>query len=161
MPPSLTFTLIARIVLFLPWCFAVGAAIALYPRALSPLVRMYAEPPRTPLHRLAHHAHTARAHVGIFVGVLSLIAIALPTWSLRFALVGAVMARAAVVWYGFEARANNDVVVEKRGEGPVSVEAEWREDVRCVWRVLRGEEEMEILRSYGGGGGGDGVTKDE
>jgi hypothetical protein len=161
MPPSLTLTLIARIVFFLPWCFAVGAAIALYPRALSPLVRMYAEPPRTPLHRLAHHAHTARAHVGIFVGILSLIAAALPTWPLRFALVGAVMVRAAVVWHGFEARVNEVVVVEKRGAGPVSVEEEWREDVRCVWRVLRGEEEMEILRSCAGGGGGDGVMKDE
>jgi len=136
------FSLIACVTLFLPWCVAVGAAIALYPRALSPLVRMYAGPPRTPLHRLAHHAHTARAHLGIFLGVLCLIAAALPSWRLRVVLLGAVVARAVVVWRGFGAR----VLLERKGEET----EEWREDARCVWRVLRGEEEREILRACGG-----------
>jgi len=147
-PPSLSLALTARVVFFLPWCFVVGAAIALYPRALSPLVRMYAEPPRSPLHRLAHHAHTAHAHVGIFVGVLCLVAGALPSWPLRVALVGAVAVRAVVIWRGFEAQ------VEEHGE---ESEEGWRADARCVWRVLRGEEEREILRAWGVGG----VAKDE
>jgi hypothetical protein len=101
---------------------------------------MYASPPRTPLHRLAHHAHTARAHLGIFLGVLCLIAATIPGWHLRVFLLGAVVARAVVVWYGFGAR----VLQERKGE-----DEEWREDVRCVWRVLRGEEEREILRACG------------
>ena len=29
---------------------------------------------------------------------------------------------------------------------------EWREDARCVWRVLCGEEEREIQRACAGGG---------
>jgi hypothetical protein len=146
-PPVLSATLAARILFFLPWCFAVGAAITLYPRAISSLVRIYAEPPRTPLHRLAHHAHTAHAHVGIFVGILCLAAAALPAWPLRFGLVGVVAMRAAVIWRGFEAQ------VEERGEEP---DGEWRDDARCVWRVLRGEEEREILRVCGGR-----IVKDE
>ena len=145
-PRGLSLSLVARVILFLPWCVAVGAAIALYPRALSPLVRMYAGPPRTALHRLAHHAHTARAHLGIFLGVLCLIAATMPNWYLRVFLLGAVIARAAVVWHGFGAR----VIREERkgGEGS-SEEEEWRDDARCVWRVLRGEEEREILRACG------------
>ncbi|KAF8463547.1 hypothetical protein DFH94DRAFT_786580 [Russula ochroleuca] len=146
-PPGLSLPLISRVILFLPWCVAVGAAIALYPRALSSLVRIYAGSPRTPLHRLAHHAHTARAHLGIFLGVLSLLAAALPSWRLRVVLVGAVVARAVVVWRGFGARML--LLERRRGE---DVEEEWREDARCVWRVLRGEEEREILRACGGEG---------
>jgi hypothetical protein len=148
-PPGLSLSLVARVVLFLPWCVAVGAAIALYPRALSPLVRMYAGPPRTPLHRLAHHAHTARAHLGIFLGVLCLIVAAIPRWHLRIVLLGAVVARAVVVWHGFGAR----VLKERKGEET----EEWREDARCVWSVLRGEEEREILRACGG----EALVKDE
>jgi hypothetical protein len=141
----------------------VGAAIALYPRGISTLVRLYAEPPRTPLHRLAHHAHTARAHVGIFVGTLGLAVAALPAaWQFRFALVGVVAVRAAVVWKGFGALV--DRTEEKKEEGGEGgddePEEEWREDARCVWRVLRGEEEKEILRACGDGGGGV-VVKDE
>ena len=60
------------------------------------------------------------------------------------ALVGAVAARAVAVWRGFEER-----VEARRGEDVEEVE-EWREDARCVWRVLRGEEEREILRACGG-----------
>jgi hypothetical protein len=48
--------------------------------------------------------------------------VTLPIWPLRFALIGAVMAHAAVVWHGFEAQVNE--VVEKHGDGPVSVEEE-------------------------------------
>ncbi len=149
-PPGLALlSLVARVILFLPWCIAVGAAIALYPRALSALVRMYAGPPRTPLHRLAHHAHTARAHLGIFLGVLSLLAAALPSWRLRILLLGAVVVRAVVVWRGFGAR----LLLERKGEEA----EEWREDARCVWRVLRGEEEWEVLRACGG----EAVMKEE
>jgi hypothetical protein len=149
-PPglSLSLSLVARVILFLPWCVGVGAAIALYPRALSPLVRMYAGPPRTPLHRLAHHAHTARAHLGIFLGVLCLVAARIPSWHLGAFLLGAVVARAAVVWYGFGARVLR-LELERKGGG--EEEEEWRDDARCVWRVLRGEEEREILRACGGG----------
>jgi hypothetical protein len=53
---------------------------------------------------------------------------------LRVVLLGAVVARAVVVWHGSGAR----VLQELTGE-----ESEkWREDARCVWRVLRGEEEL-------------------
>jgi hypothetical protein len=135
-----------RVILFLPWCVAVGAAIALHPRALSSLVRIYAGSPRTPLHRLAHHAHTARAHLGIFLGVLSLLAAALPNWYLRIVLVGAVVVRAVVVWRGFGAHV---LLLERRRDEDVE---EWHEDARCVWRVLRGEEEREILWACGGEG---------
>ncbi|KAI9453279.1 hypothetical protein F5148DRAFT_1233654 [Russula earlei] len=153
-PPglSLSFAFLPRLIFFLPWCVAVGAAIALYPRALSPLVRMYTGPPRTPLHRLAHHAHTAHAHLGIFLGAVCLVGAALPLWSLRVALVGAVAARTVIVWRGFGAR-----VAERRGKGAVEEVEEWHEDARCVWRVLRGEEEREILRACGD----EGMVKEE
>jgi hypothetical protein len=130
---------------FVPWCVAVGAAIVLFPRALTRLVRLYAEPPRTPLHRLAYHAHTANAHVCIFAATLCLAAAALPGWLLRAALLGAVGVRAAVVVRGYKAQ------IEERGDAKGPSE-EWREDARCVWRVLRGEEEREILRACDGGG---------
>ena len=130
---------------FVPWCIAVGAAIVLHPRALTQLVRLYAAPPRTPLHRLAYHAHTAREHVGIFAAAVCLATAALPGWPLRVALLGAVGARAAVVVWGLQAQ------IEGRGEVDRPDE-EWREDARCVWRVLRGEEEREILRACADGG---------
>lgn len=153
-PQGLSLVAVVRIVLFLPWCIAVGAAIALHPRALSPLVRLYAGPPRTALHRLAHHAHTARAHLGIFLGVLCLVAAAIPSWRLRVVLLGAVAARAVVIWRGFGARV---VRLERSKDESGEVEEEWREDARCVWRVLRGEEEREILRACGG----EAVAKEE
>jgi hypothetical protein len=136
---------VARVVFFVPWCVAVGAAIVLFPRALTWLVRLYAAPPRTPLGRLAYHAQTAREHVGIFAGAVCLAAAALPGWPLRFALLGAVGVRAVVVVRGIEAR------IERRGDvkGPGE---EWREDARCVWRVLCGEEEREIQRACASGG---------
>ena len=113
---------------------------------------MYAGPWRTPLHRLAHHAHTARAHVGIFLGAVTLAAAALPSWPLRAVFVGTLGARAAVVWRGFGAHVKES---EGRDGGVGSMggaegREEWREDARCVWRVLRGEEECEILRACGG-----------
>lgn len=119
---------------------------------------MYAGPPRTPLHRLAHHAHTARAHLGIFLGVLCLVAARIPSssWNLGAFLLGAVVARAAFVWYGFGARVLRRELERKgacEGEGEEEEEEEeWWDDARCVWRVLRGEEEREILRACGGGG---------
>ncbi len=142
-PPALAAA--ARVVFFVPWCVAVGAAIVLFPRALTRLVRLYVAPPRTPLDRLAYHAHTARLHVCVFAAALFLAAAALPGWLFPAALLGAVGARAAVVARGFEAQ------IEGRGdvEGPSE---EWREDARCVWRVLHGEEEREILRACAGGG---------
>jgi hypothetical protein len=106
---------------------------------------MYAGPPRTALHRLAHHAHTARAHLGIFLGVLCLIAATIPIWHLRVVLLGAVVARAVVVWHGFGAR----LLQKERSKGKGEESEEWRDDARCVWRVLRGEEEREIVRACG------------
>jgi hypothetical protein len=168
-PPGLTLSLVSRVILFLPWCIVVGAAIALYPRALSSLVRIYAGTPRTPLHRLAHHAHTAHAHLGIFLGVLALFTAALPSWHLRVVLLAAVVVRAVVVWKGFGARVlrlEMDMEMERRRRGgsgnsedaEVAEEVEeWHEDARCVWRVLRGEEEREILRACGG----EGLLKEE
>ena len=135
---------------FIPWCIAVGAAIMLFPRALTRLVRLYAAPPRTPLHRLAYHAHTAREHVGIFAAAVCLAAAGLPGWPARVALLGTVGARAAVVVWGLQAQIEGRKEVEGSGE-------EWREDARCVWRVLCGEEEREILRVCAGGG----VVKEE
>ena len=108
---------------------------------------MYAGRPRTPLHRLAHHAHTARAHLGIFLGVLCLVVgTTIPTWRLRVVLLGAVIVRAVSVWYGFGKR-----VQERHGKAEAEADEteEWREDARCVWSVLRGEEEREILRVCG------------
>jgi len=132
-------------VFFVPWCVAVGAAILMFPRALTRLVRLYAAPPRTPLHRLAYHAHTSGAHVGIFAAALFLVAAALPGWLLRAALLGVVGVRVAVVVRGFKAQFEG----REEAEGPSE---EWREDARCVWRVLRGEEEREIQRACAGGG---------
>ena len=40
--------------------------------------------------------------------------------------------------------------LERSKDESGEVEEEWREDARCVWRVLRGEEEREILRACGG-----------
>ena len=166
-PPSLSsstpLALASRVIFFLPWCIAVGAAIALHPRFLAPLVRMYAGPWRTPLHRLAHHAHTARAHVGIFLGAVSLAAAVLPSWPLRAAFVGALGVRAVVVWRGFGAHVKESEGLRDRGEvgsvGGAEGREEWREDARCVWRVLRGEEEFEILRACGGEGKGGAVRE--
>jgi hypothetical protein len=114
--PARALSLALRVLLFLPWCVAVGAAIALHPRSLPPLVRAYAGPPRTPLRRLAHHAHTARAHVGIFAGAVGLVGAALPRWSLRAVLVGAVAARAVVVWRGFAVSVELEEREERAGE---------------------------------------------
>ena len=117
----------------------------LFPRALTRLVRLYAEPPRTPLHRLAYHAHTAGAHVSIFAAAVVLAAAALPGWPLRAVLLGVVGARAAVVVLGYKAQFEGREEAEGLSE-------EWREDARCVWRVLCGEEEREIQRACAGGG---------
>ena len=117
--PSLSLALVTCIVFFLPWCVAVGTAIALHPRVLLPLIHMYAELPRTPLHHLTHHVHTTHAHVGIFVGILCLVASTLSSWLLRIALVGAMAVCAVVIWHGFE------VQVEEHGE---ELEEEWCED---------------------------------
>ena len=117
-------------------------------RALSPLVRMYAGPQRTALHRLAHHAHTARrAHLGMSSRRIPLLVAAtiIPSWPLRVALFGAVVVRVVVVWHGFGAR----LLQEERSKDKGEESEEWREDARCVWRVLRGEEEREILRACG------------
>jgi hypothetical protein len=59
---SLSFTLVVRAILFLPCCITVGAAITLYPRALSPLIRMYAGPPHIQSTDV-QHAHTVCAHL--------------------------------------------------------------------------------------------------
>ena len=67
----------------------------------SSLVRMYAEPWRTQLHRLAHRGHTAGAHVGIFLGGVSPAVVPLPSWLLRAAFMGVPVVHAVVVWRGF------------------------------------------------------------
>jgi hypothetical protein len=108
---------------------------------------MYTGPWPTPLHRLAHHAHTAHAHIGIFLGAVGLAAATLPSWSLRAALVSALAARSAAVWRGFGAEVGEQRSFVRQ-EGEVGND-EWWEDARCVWRVLRGEEEREILRACG------------
>jgi hypothetical protein len=46
----------------------------------------------------SHTMRTLRAHLGIFLGVLALLAAALPSWHLRTVLGGAVFARAVVIW---------------------------------------------------------------
>ncbi|KAI0270429.1 hypothetical protein BC834DRAFT_841320 [Gloeopeniophorella convolvens] len=89
-PPSLSPALVARIVFFLPWCLAVGTAIALHPRAIGPLC------------------------------------CSAPS---RF---------------------------EKQVASAGVVNLDWHDDARCVWRVLRGEEEQEILKACKGG-----VVKEE
>jgi hypothetical protein len=66
-------------------------------------------------------------------------------------LVGAVAARAVVVWRGFAVSVEEEERKERAGEEREDGE-EWREDARCVWRVLRGEEEREIVRACRGGG---------
>ncbi|KAH9041906.1 hypothetical protein EDB83DRAFT_2408906 [Lactarius deliciosus] len=140
-PPALA--VVARVLFFVPWCVAVGAAIVLYPRALTRLVRLYAPAPPTPLHRLAYHAHTAGPHVCIFAAAVCLAAAALPGWLFRAALLGAVGVRAWVVARGFEEQ------IKGRGdaEGPSE---EWREDARM-------REEREILRA----GASEGAVKEE
>lgn len=61
-----------------------------------------------------------------------------------------------VVWKGFGARVQR-LERERRSEDVEDAGEEWHEDARCVWRVLRGEEEMEILRVCGG----EGTLKEE
>ena len=41
-------------------------------------------------------------------------------------------------------------MAQGEGESESEESEEWREDARCVWSVLRGEEEREILRACGG-----------
>jgi hypothetical protein len=143
-PPGLLLllTLIVCIILFISWCVAVGAVIALYSRAILPLAHIYAGPPCTPLHRLAHHAHTVRPsrHLPRHpLPLLCLIAATISSWHLYIVLL---VTRAVVIWHGFGVW----VLQERKGE---ELE-EWHEDARWVWRVLCGEEEREILRACGG-----------
>jgi hypothetical protein len=81
----------------------------------------------------------------------------LPSWSLRAAFVAALGARAVFVWRGFAAQVKKEEEEEREGRGGGgkvgSAREEWQEDARCVWRVLRGEEEREILRACRGGEG--------
>ena len=58
-------------------------------------------------------------------------------------LLGVVGARTAVVVLGYKAQFEG-----REAEG---LSEEWREDARCVWRVLCGEEEREIQRACAGG----------
>ncbi|KAI9432618.1 hypothetical protein F5148DRAFT_136128 [Russula earlei] len=108
-PPGLSLSLafLPRLIFFLPW------------------------PARTPLPRLAHHARTPRAHLGIFLRAVCLVGVALSRWAFRVALIGAVAAHAVIVWRGFRAcpRAGRR---ERRGPAPVRAEA-----VRVAYRVYK------------------------
>lgn len=109
------------------------------------IARLYSAPPSTSLlHPLAYHSHIARKHVLIFAAAVCLAAPELPGWLLPVALLCAVGARAALVLWGFEAETEGCGRVEGTG-------GEWHEDARCVWRVLCGEGEREILRVCAGG----------
>jgi len=61
-----------------------------------------------------------------------------PADMFRVALLGVVVTRAVVVWHGFGVR-----VFQERKDEELE---EWREDARCVWRVLRGERKR-IMRA--------------
>ncbi|KAI9512438.1 hypothetical protein F5148DRAFT_1365363 [Russula earlei] len=90
----------------------------------SPTRRSTHGPPRTPLPRLAHHAHTACAHLGFFLGAVCLVGAALPHWSFHVAVIGAMAAHAVIVWRGVRA-----CVAEHGGQDAVE---EWHKDARCV-----------------------------
>jgi hypothetical protein len=126
-----------RAILFLPWLIAVGATLFLHPAALSPLVfrsavttshSVLALLPRTdapvgPLRRLAFYAETAHGAAAAFCAL----ALSLALWGGLAGRVTVVFAlgRAAFIWAPFEVGGHND----------------GGEDMRCVWAVLKGEEE--------------------
>ncbi|KAI0049052.1 hypothetical protein FA95DRAFT_1604726 [Auriscalpium vulgare] len=125
--PTLTPPVVLRVILFLPWCILVGAVIALQPSQLDHVVFRtgYVNPPRTSLHRLAYYAHCAVPHVGIFAGAL----LALTMWDRRVAaaVTAIVAARAFSLWWNFD----HENVMDDSAE-----------DMRCVWFVVSGREEM-------------------
>lgn len=93
---------IIRIVIFLPWCVAVGGTILLCPKHLD-LIAFgpgYVTRPYG-IHRFAHWADSGMHHVGIFLAFIVTIGWVSPTFGLL--LVGGLVAQFVYVWQDFMA----------------------------------------------------------
>ncbi|KAF9459384.1 hypothetical protein BDZ94DRAFT_1324806 [Collybia nuda] len=91
---------IMRVVIFLPWCVAVGGVILLCPKYLD-LVAFgpgYVETPRG-IRRLAYWADSGMQHVGIFLAFLATIAWLLPMFGIILA--SGMVAQFVYAWYDF------------------------------------------------------------
>ena len=97
------FTLSARILLFLPWCIAVGGAIVLSPAHLSSLgftsILNYISPPSTAIEHFAHWANYGLQHVTIFLGFVITFLWMFPNAGLIC--LGALMAQFCWAWHDF------------------------------------------------------------
>jgi hypothetical protein len=94
-----------RIVIFLPWCVAVGGAILFSPKHLD-LVAFgpgYIKTPRG-IHRFAHWADSGMQHIGIFLGFLASVGWVFPTFGLL--LFGGLAAQFLYAWQDFVADPN-------------------------------------------------------
>lgn len=92
----------ARILLFLPWCIAVGGAIVLSPAHLSSLgftSLNYMSPPSTAIEHYAHWANYGLQHVTIFLGFVVTFLWAFPNAGLMC--LGALMAQFCWAWHDF------------------------------------------------------------
>src|SRR6266498_2896799 len=97
------FTHATRILLFLPWCIAVGGAIFLSPAHLSLLgftsSLNYISRPSTRIERYAHWANYGLQHVTIFLGFVVTLLWMFPNAGLMC--LGALMAQFCWAWHDF------------------------------------------------------------
>ncbi|KAF8549683.1 hypothetical protein OG21DRAFT_1514930 [Imleria badia] len=92
---------VLRILLFLPWCAAVGGALLLFPSYVE-LVAFrpgYLESPKG-IRRFAHWAECGQQHVMIFLACL--VAALWYNFSLGISLSSIVMSRLVFMWHGFK-----------------------------------------------------------
>ena len=97
------FSLACRILLFLPWCIAVGAAIILSPTNLSSIAFApsvnYISHPSTPIELFAHWAVYGLQHITIFAGFVFTILWYFP--DAGTVLLGALFAQFCWAWHDF------------------------------------------------------------
>jgi hypothetical protein len=153
--------LLFRIVIFLPWCVAVGGMIVMYPEylesiAFSPLAGFITPVPKG-IRRFAHWGETAFQHVWIFLGFLACVMWLNPM--VGWMLVGGVAAQGVNAWWDFKVDRNvrlgeddrqtiylvlwgygcadEYLEIGKKGEGYVlwQREKQWCEDMQEVWSL--------------------------
>jgi hypothetical protein len=97
------YSLACQILLFFPWCIAVGAAILISPTNLSAIAfspsANYLSRPSTPIGLFAHWAHYGLQHITIFAGFVFII-----LWNFPNAgtvLLGALCAQFCWAWHDF------------------------------------------------------------
>ena len=129
---------LARVLLFVPWCIAVGGTILLFPRQLDRVVFRtgYVAPPAPGLRRLQFWLEMAPDYVKIFLFTLA------GVWSLSVewgAIVTAlVAARFAYVWQRFEVQT---CCLQRR----VGVD-----DMESLWLVVQDPEYLDELLELAG-----------